>query len=1725
MSSKHQDYIAALSPVLWYKFDEATGAFFANSGSTGATNDITVATDPVRSGTSKALSKHFVDMGTYSGYGVSPGNLAFGSNLTLAFWYKASSGSTTRMWMYATTNGSNEISAAAHAGFTSSGLIKFAPKIGNTTFPALQSTTNVCNGAWHHIAIVRESGTTAKIYVNGVLEHTQTWNSSTHTFNLWYPIHDTPQAFDEYVYFNTAFNATDVAALYNSTSTAYDTRIATLTAPKWWFKMEGPNDKLHNYGSFTNANGNIYVSANRSGPSAGVVSESTGGKSGGYFNFPYGNDATNGRAYFSIDPTSGSDDSAAIFNHNQNWTFEFFMKMPTVVGNNSTVFVPWKMLSSGSEYLQCYVNNANTSPAGKLIFQASGVSTTINLVSTNRVDDNAWHHVAIVHRASSGTDLYVDGTLNETLTHSSIGNGYKIFDRFSLLNIGGDSSAISSTAYLGAIDDFLIYDYALTAQQISDNNASTIVATSVTTNGQPMIANTGTFVMPVISTTRTVNYSDTASTASALAVQPTIISDDEIIYSHTVATATADALDPTITTVKQVNAAADPGTASALAVDPTVTSDDAVAYSTGPLTASALFVDPVVSTITNASISADPATASALAVQPAVAAVQNVAYTADPATADALLHMPGISIGDGHTAVHLEASALFVMPTVVVDVAVNISAAPSTASALAVQPAVAAIRNVNYSASVTTASATSVMPNVGVTEDNPGTPITASALFVMPVIFAARNRTYLADPFTSSALAVQPGSTVQTLGAIKVDAFKANAFILEPPAYYDIDNDRWYQRLQLVDYQSSTFNGLTTLFNTSADILRGGGFGGFYNAIDQRNVFQSFYGYNLNDSPLPKAFAGTFDPQNRKAIRIRNIALVSEDGFGNTGANWTFETYIKTTKANQILFVGKRRGDRSNPNYQDINAAWRLRDGKISLDNTKSLRSGWPNSLDTEAYGFRGFKNIADGEWHHIIIQNRNSDRRTQVFIDGKLDIQRYGNEAYAIHQVGYNSPEEVTYSDFETSGVSMNQGSFVLEREISLNYLACTGSIPVEATVATAAATATAGNKGRGNRARALMLYFWPTFNVNSGQYMRYFRSDFGSYGNGFTDADQGTYGSDPDTFFPLTTWIKNGANKFYDWDLWPLAVVSPYAGDVFNSDTHPILKDGVIDGASGGYRDPVTNNPRYINLMEDLKDLSQFDMICFRNYPDESGERDVFGTSAKGVTDEYFNVLDKDLFADFLQSLRDAVDTGISLFVTNPQLAVDMGFIETYEQVPSLDDVGNASFSDEWTPVKLRDPLETGSPVLDIEYPTVYTAPGRTNEYEDYYRNNYHEVVNTIPDLTDDPAFIWTDEVYYDPDGLEYGQLDRVWNHVEYNPGLQPGDKFLISSMIGSGAYYATPIAGVKAGKVITKFADTYRHGITERVNPYRDYATSIAIEPGTVVAGKQIGAKVFISFTDNLGVQKSTVSSYLPPGWGRPIESRLVELKSDYWIDYAFSTGAIDEDQRDYYKTLPGNIDRQYPNGGPVANALKYWTLNGQNVIGQANGFGDDDGDIGIDTSESVKQGKKAAKTRAGQRRRNTVSTSSQPSYTIQASWIFPTIGVSVPSINTRGLWWLSERLDYNDERPQRPLVLDADAFMPQPVVTGFKVGLVNAQAALASARIVETSLRSGDVVISSLPLTATAFLPERGQFIAAEPAVAQARITTNFRVITSADDDIVLYVMHEDPILYIREDAIK
>jgi hypothetical protein len=356
-----------------------------------------------------------------------------------------------------------------------------------------------------------------------------------------------------------------------------------------------------------------------------------------------------------------------------------------------------------------------------------------------------------------------------------------------------------------------------------------------------------------------------------------------------------------------------------------------------------------------------------------------------------------------------------------------------------------------------------------------------------------------------------------------------------------------------------------------------------------------------------------------------------------------------------------------------------------------------------------------------------------------------------------------------------------------------------------------------------------------------------------------------------------------------------------------------------------------------------------------------------------------------------------------------------------------------------------------------------------------------------------------------------------------LQVGDRFLISTTLTPNqTYFATPLDAVRAGKVITKFADTYRFGAVERVNPYRNYATSIAVEPGTVVAGKQIGAKVFISFTDVVGIQQG-YSRVIADGRGRPAEHKSVSLATPYWISYAYSIGAITTEQRNKYLS---DI-----NGQPVdwttltSRDTKYWTTDGTEIVGAANAYGDDDAVL-ADTSEAVKAKRTPSRLRRSKGRTKKVTSSGfLPPFQVVWSYTFPRLSVPVPSINLRGLWWLSERLEYGDDIPQRPEAFDADAFMKQPVVTGFKTATVAAQAAVAVGAMVETNLRSANVEIGVLPLTAIAFFVEKGTFVPAEAATAAANTAQDVRTTTFESDQVVLYLIHVDPIVYLREDVIK
>jgi hypothetical protein len=1073
---------------------------------------------------------------------------------------------------------------------------------------------------------------------------------------------------------------------------------------------------------------------------------------------------------------------------------------------------------------------------------------------------------------------------------------------------------------------------------------------------------------------------------------------------------------------------------------------------------------------------------------------------------------------------------------------------PATATGLFQQPNFAAIKNVSLTSDAMTASAQGENPGFNIGENNQVIHMNASAAM-------GDARAYIpgfwnASPAISNAQMVMPAIS-STLGAlVKPQSLNATAFLPLPPAYYTVSDDKWYQRLLDVDYQSPKYGGTLTFFNTSSNIYLNGAYGG-WTAHSNRNPLNDNYGYNLYDTPLPVAEAGYFDPLNRKALRLRNIAL--EQGDNETFVSgWTMETMIQTTKKNQFIAAGRLRGNPASSVSRSYRTGIRLKDGKIAFTNVKDSALGFFKSTDSIA--FTGFKDIADGEWHHIIIQYRPDgidqySARTQVWIDGKLDVQRYGPAIYYPGQIGYNSNDSDVFSDFNISAVSLNRESFVLERETYINYLAAFGITPIEAAPATASAELTTGTRGKGNRARALMLYFWPTFNAESGYYVGDYSNPFKPVGvNTSSGHDVGNESFDYDTFYGLSTYLTDNTQTFFDWDVFPLPVKNFYAGDTYRGDSNPLLnkdvtiKRGSVYGTT--YVDPVTDNYRYLNLMKDVYELDQYDAIFFRNYPDQSKEQDAEGLNSKTEVDEYFNLQEKTLFAEFIDNLREAVDTyNISLFVTNPQLAKDLGIISNYTEVPLLRDQGSF-FSDEYS--DNRAPVVTGRVLVDG------TPRDRVNEFGagwiDTWFNDRHRVVNTLEYLTDDNTFIWTDyAVYQNSDEVEYGGPDRLYKRYENRPyGLQIDDEFVFAD---SGnpkfrlPYQAVKPSDVLAGIPITalskKIWNQNYASYVQVDNPYKDYVTTIALPPGTNLKGKITTSKIFVSFSENVA---NSYTSTNPQSKSEFVEYHEYDMASNYWVDIAFNAGIIDSATRAQYKAGTSGQPPLYNDNDSIK---QYWSLSGDNIVSRVvpvtqnlKGF------VGGDVAQLLTPPPTRTRTRNGlagllnsTRLRDalgrfasgggssSVTGGNLSTFKIQTGRVYDTGTVFTPSINTRALWWLSDKVRLTGKVVGGP-AMNVTGQLPHPVVTADRPNTIIVQSMIATATLNETQIRGADRRISVLPLYASATIIGLGgkNVPAGIGATATATINSAF-AITQGPDQVIMYLHHVDPILYLRKEIIR
>jgi len=287
-------------------------------------------------------------------------------------------------------------------------------------------------GVWKHV-VVTYDGTLSKIYSNGILVGTNTkaWNTqnSANVFKFgtgaggekWFK-----GAIDDFKIYNRAITETEVKTIYNTENGI----IAKWNFDNSYTDVTGNISLPSNTAtSFTadrhgNANGAININSTIDAPNMGTSAAVTG--------LPYGNSQR---------------------------TFSFWVKMNQILAN-----------PAGLNYVFSYGTSAN----GNMAVSINSTTTALMLGSDSYLinDDNranAWQHYAITFDGTS-TKVYKNGFL--------LGNSSKVFNgtnNSDVLRFGaGTNTSWGNAKFNGAIDDFTIYNKALTAQEVLALNGGLI---------------------------------------------------------------------------------------------------------------------------------------------------------------------------------------------------------------------------------------------------------------------------------------------------------------------------------------------------------------------------------------------------------------------------------------------------------------------------------------------------------------------------------------------------------------------------------------------------------------------------------------------------------------------------------------------------------------------------------------------------------------------------------------------------------------------------------------------------------------------------------------------------------------------------------------------------------------------------------------------------------------------------------------------------------------------------------------------------------------------------------------------------------------------------------------------------------------------------------------------------------------------------------------------------
>lgn len=755
------------------------------------------------------------------------------------------------------------------------------------------------------------------------------------------------------------------------------------------------------------------------------------------------------------------------------------------------------------------------------------------------------------------------------------------------------------------------------------------------------------------------------------------------------------------------------------------------------------------------------------------------------------------------TVTPLTASGSMPTPTVLGTTGTSYAATPMVASnALMVDPNVDATDTVSYSATPMTAIAT--MPEATTPDRNvTAVPMEGSALMPNGVPTGGTGNSTNATPMTASGLMNEASASNITTANYTANAMLANALMRANTEAANPRNHPYYlavkSQIDSDDIWIPFFDKSGTKVTEEVSVL-------FDLGTFARNGATYNGGMALDQNGPAERQAANFDG-------IDDYMIIGQTNDSDGQGTYSVELVFRTSRANQILTSGR---DTSPLGSIERVTSIQMRDGKISL--VIPPRFGPVGQPIAEQEILRGFKNVDDGQWHHVVISTwwydvntdvdyNHSEARGQlaIWIDGKLDRRNSSvNTNYVMARpdiVGKGVNEIGNYFQGDMSMLVGRRGYGIPKYLIEQNYYVALAINPIRTGPITAIASMP-NAKGKGNAIRVLYLNHINTFYPTQGY-----------------NIDRVIYWKD--------TLNGNFMGR----------IVEERA--TWTNPNNP-----------GGYRNPVTDERRLIDLRTDV-DVTDFDMIYIPRGANDladylSGALNITKSRALQAIDTFYD------------SVRWAVaEKGLSMYITDPDVAKEIGFINNYVGHDINFEVDNSIEARKFRP---------GQGQLGSNYTNQYDywgwkdnpwPTGNPYQYNDTHMLTGERIVATEPGLTDFAGYTLSEAFsYVGPDPFSRNASHFGFRYDANPNGLTLNKELLFQTRnyidptpaeIASQTY-SVPPANVVVGTIIAKEItnDWVREG--RPANPYADYATTIIIKEGDSINGVENTGRVFMSFNSS-------------------------------------------------------------------------------------------------------------------------------------------------------------------------------------------------------------------------------------------------------------------------------------